>query len=200
MKIEFHKWKKQLLVADIAIASIIVILFGIPRPDFVMIGVYFLLYPYLLLTQRRTAVYHLFLASAMAVTWLSIAKEQYGYNQDLLTIFGLNAYPLFAVAIGLFGAYMVYSHFEHRFKKSGFIKKVAFFLALYWPVLIIVETLAYHVFGIANVSTGAYPGLPLCDCMHAPRWMQISYFSLGPIFFGLVKLFRLQNPHWVKKK
>ena len=193
---EFHKWKKQLLIADKVISILVVLLLGIFSPDFVVIAAFFLVIPYLFLTQRKILFYHLMVASAVALIWMSIAKNQYGYNQDLLTVVGINLYPLFAWAIGLFAIYVIYSHYEHILKERGFVRKILLFLVFYWPLLIIVETVAYHTFNIHNLATASYVGLPLCDCIHAPRWMQASYFALGPIFFTLSSVLKLENPHF----
>jgi hypothetical protein len=196
---EFHKWKKQLIIADKAIYVLIVILLGVFRPDTLMIAVYFLLYPYLLLTARKSAFYHLFIASIISLVWMLIANNQYGYNRNMLIVFGLNSFPLFAWASGLFAAYLIYSHWEHKFKFASPIKKMLLFIAFYWPILISVETIAYHIFNIKNLSTAVYAGLPICDCIHAPIWMQVSYLALGPLYFGICELIGLENPHHIKK-
>jgi hypothetical protein len=197
---ELHKWKKQLIIADKAICVLVILLLGVFRPDALIIGVYLLLYPYLLLTARKTAVYHLFVSSIVALIWMLIANKQYGYNTEMLTIFGLNSFPLFAWASGLFGIYILYSHWEHKFKFTSPIKKMMLFAAFYWPILIAVETIGYHIFNIKNVSAAIYAGLPICDCIHAPLWMQISYLTLGLLFFGICQLIGLDNPHHIKKK
>lgn len=197
---EFHKWREQLIVADKAIYIIVVILLGVFRPDFLMIAVYFMLYPYFFLTQRKLAFKHLFVASAVAIIWMLIANNQYGYNIKMVSLLGIHLFPLFAWAIGLFGGYIMYSHWEHVLKDQSRLKKMLLFLAFYWPILIVVETLAYHVFIIRNIAASAYVGLPLCDCIHAPRWMQFSYLALGPIYFGICEFIGLENPHYIKKK
>jgi|TARA_B100001971_G_C18205316_1_gene547206 hypothetical protein len=200
IKYEFHKWKKQLIIADKLIYVIVVLLLGLVRPDALMIGVYLMLYPYLLLTERKSAFYHLFVASVIALVWMLIANNQYGYNREMMIIFGLNSFPLFAWAAGLFAAYLIYSHWEHILKEQGWLKKMLLFVAFYWPILISLETIAYHLFNIKNLSTAMYAGLPICDCIHAPGWMQASYLALGPIYFGVCELIGLENPHHVKKK
>ena len=164
-----------------------------------MIWVYVLLYPYLILTARKSAFFHLHIASIIAILWMLLANNQYGYNIEMLKIFGINSYPLFAWALGLFGAYLLYSHWEHKLKNPSLIKKMLLFVAIYLPILISVETIAYHIFNIKNLSTAIYSGLPFCDCIHAPRWMQISYLSLGPIYFGICEFIGLENPHHIKK-
>jgi len=196
----FHKWKKQLILADKALFILVIALLGILRPDFLMIGVYLMLFPYLFLTARKIAFYHLFVSSLMALIWVIIAKNQYGYNQDMLLIFGLNSFPLFAWASGLFAAYLIYSHWEHKIKFAGFFKKILLFTAIYWPILLFLETISYHLFNIRNLATAAYVGLPICNCIHAPSWMQIAYFAMGPLYFGIYKLIGLENPHHIRKK
>lgn len=196
IKYEFHKWKKQLLIADKIFTLAIVLFLGIYRPDYVVIAAYFLLIPYLILTQRKSLFYHLLAASLVAVAWMLIAKKQYGYNHEFLTLLGINLYPLFAWAVGLFLIYVLYSHYEHMINEKGYAKQLLLFAAIYIPMLIAVETLAYHAFDIHNVATEAFPGLPICDCIHAPRWMQLAYFAMGPIFFSLCYILKLENPHF----
>jgi hypothetical protein len=200
VKYEFHKWKKQLIIADKALYVLVLLLLGIFHRDALMIGVYFMLYPYLFLTARKTAFYHLYVSSFIALIWMLIANNQYGYNRKMLTFFGLNSYPLFAWAAGLFAAYLIYSHWEHKLHYASFVKKMLLFVAIYWVILISVETIAYHIFNIKNLSTAVYAGLPLCDCIHAPKWMQLSYFALGPIYFAVCEFLGLENPHHIKKK
>lgn len=197
---EFHKWKKELLYIDSILSIIVVLLLGIFKPDLVVIVAFFLIIPYLLLTQRKILIYHLIVAFLISLIWMLIAKNHYRYNQPFLSILGINLYPLFSWTIGLFVLYVIYSHYEHKLKEQTFSKKIILFIAFYWPILIIVETIAYHLFNIKNISTAIYKGLPLCSCMHAPLWMQISYFSIGIIFFLVCYKLCLENPHFRIKR
>lgn len=199
MDFKLHKWKKQLIIADKTLSLFIIILFSVFRWDLLLIFVYFMLYPYLFLTERKTAINHLYVSSLVALIWVLVANNQYGYNREMLSIFGLNSFPLFAWASGLFAAYLIYSHWEHKIKSANFIKKTALFAVIYWVLLILAETIGYHVLNIRNLSTAAYAGLPICDCLHAPVWMQILYFALGPIYFIICELIGLENPHHVRK-
>jgi len=198
---ESHKNKKQLLIID---SLIFVILLTIPLrvfpPDFLLIAIYFLLYPYLFLTVRKSAIYHLLISSVIALIWIFIAKDQYGYNLGTLNVLGIHLLPLFTAAAGLFAVYLLYSHWEYILGRQSFFKKMLLFVAFYWTILISFETIVYHVFNIKNLSTVMYAGLPICDCIHAPRWMQISYLSLGPIYFSICELIGLKNPHYIRKK
>lgn len=201
IKYEFHKWKKQLLIADKIIIILIVLFLGLVSPDYVVIAAFFLIIPYLILTQRRILFYHLVVAFLVALIWMLIAKNEYGYNQDFLTLAGVNLFPLFAWATGLFGIYVIYSHYEHILNEQGFVRKLLLFIAFYFPFLIGTETIAYHLFNIHNITAAAYSGLPICDCIHAPRWMQAAYLGMGPIFFTICSILKLENPHFkiVKK-
>jgi len=196
---EFHKWRKQLLFADKIISIIILILLGIIRPDLLMMSVYILLFPYLYLTQRKDAFNHLAVSSLIALVWVVYANNNYNYNFETFKIFGLNSYVLFSFAVGLFTGYIIYSHWEHKIKEKKWYQKLMLFVLIYWPLLILVETLAYYLFNIHNVSAGIYAGLPLCNCMHAPAWMQISYFLIGPIYFVICELLGFENPHYKRK-
>jgi len=161
----------------------------------VVIAAYFLVIPYLVLTQRKMLLYHFIVASIMAFTWMLVAKNEYGYNSNFLMIAGINLFPLFAWATGLFGAYIIYSHFEHILSGQGIIRKFLSFSVFYWLMLIVVETIAYHFFEIQNFTTIACQGLPIFGCIHAPCWMQIAYFAMGPIFFVICSVLKLENPH-----
>tara|TARA_Y100000310_G_scaffold221415_1_gene222985 strand:- start:1629 stop:2297 length:669 start_codon:yes stop_codon:yes gene_type:complete len=199
IEFEFHKWKKKLMFLDKLMAIIFVVFLGIFRPDAIVIIGYFILFPYLLITKRKNAFLHLCIASIVALIWTIIASKQYGYNQEMWMFLGLNTFPLFAWASGLFTIYLIYSHWEHKLKFKTPVKKLLLFIALYWPMLLILETVGYHYFNIQNVATAIYAGLPLCNCMYAPLWMQISYFALGPIYFIVCELIGLENPHHIKK-
>jgi len=193
---KFHRWKKELLHLDRILSIVVIILLGVFKPDLVVIVVFFLIIPYLLLTQRKALLYHLIVAFFIALLWVFIAKDEYSYNSGFITIAGFSLYPLFSWATGLFALYLIYSHYEHKLKKQTFIKKLGLFTIFYWPMLIVVETIAYHIFDIKNLAAAAYRGLPLCDCIHAPLWMQIGYFSIGIIFFLLCYKLGLENPHF----
>ncbi|MBL7054392.1 hypothetical protein ISS05_01390 [Candidatus Woesearchaeota archaeon] len=196
VKYEFHKWKKKLLYIDIILSVVVVISLGVFKPDLVVIAAFFLIIPYLLLTQRKALLYHLIVAFFIALLWMLIAKNEYSYNSGFITIAGFSLYPLFSWTLGLFGLYFIYSHYEHKLKKQKFIQKLGLFILFYWPLLIIAESVAYHIFNIKNIAAAAYSGLPFCDCIHAPLWMQISYFSLGIIFFLACYKLGLENPHF----
>lgn len=167
---------------------------GLVSTDILFMVLYSLLYPYLYLTQRKKAILPLLLSSVFAIVWVFLAGENYGYNNERIALFGLNTFPLFAWAIGLFAIYIVYSYVEKILTISSFTLQAIVFIALYVVGLIFFEAVGYYVFDIKNVATGMYSSLPLCNCLHAPVWMQISYFIIGPVYFFICKLLRLENP------
>lgn len=146
-----------------------------------LIIVYILLLFYLFLF-RKVLLKYLLVSSIVSLVWILIANNQYGYNKDVLFIFGLNTFPLFAWALGLFAVYLIYLYVLKKFEFVG-IKKGLLFVAFYWPLLILGETIGYHVFNFKNLSAAVYAGLPICNCLHAPLWMQVAYFGLGPLYF-----------------
>ena len=195
---KLNQQRKQIVTADIVISLVIFSLLAVFRPDLLLIVSYILICIYLFLTARKLAFYHLFVSSLIAIIWVLLARNYYGYNQEMLVIFGINLFPLFSWAIGLFGVYMIQSYWECKLKEKNYIGRILLFLAFYWPLLILGETIAYYAFGIKDIATSMYPGLPLCNCLHAPIWMQISYFAIGPIYFLICNLLGLENPHKIK--
>lgn len=187
--------KYGLLIADI-ISIILIIIVGLQiGVDYSIIIVYMIIVPYLILTKRKVMIRQFLIATLIALVWMLIAWKEYGYNQSFLTLNGFNLFPLFAWACGLFASYLIYSHYEHLFHKKGLLFKLLMYVTMYWPILIAIETIAYHIFNIRNLATAQYAGLPILDCMHAPLWMRMAYFTMGPIFFLACYLLKLENPN-----
>ena len=84
---------------------------------------------------------------------------------------------------------------DYYLDSASFLRRIALFSIIYSFFLVFIETVGYHVFNIHNNMNGAYLGLPVCDCIHAPVWMQISYFLYGPVFFVLAYLLGIGNPY-----
>jgi hypothetical protein len=148
-----------------------------------LITIYIILCPFLLLTNRKKALYHLLVASVIAVFWMLYANGMYSYNMEMLTVYDFTLFPAFAWAVGLFVVYMAYSKSEDYIKIQSMLKKVILFVAIYWVFLLVAETIAYHIIGFQNLATATYSGLPVCDCLHAPRWMKAVYMAMGPVYF-----------------
>lgn len=169
---------------------------GIFSPDLVIIIIFLLIIPYLIITKRKPLFYQFFVAFLLSSIWIFIANGNYNYSNDYVVVFGINIFPMFSWTVGLFGLYLVYSHYEHILNKMSFLRKFWLFTILYWVLLIAVESIAFHIFDIHNIMNIAYKGLPFCNCIHAPFWMQAAYFLLGPLFFLICSL-RLKNPYKV---
>lgn len=191
----FNKWKKRLLMYDEILIILSILLLGVFRPDIVLIVAYFVLIIYLLITKRKTLLFQLLISSLLSLLWMLITRNEYGYNQDFLIILGINTFPFLAFSLGLFALYLLYSHYEYLFKNNSYLKKLLFVVLIYFPLLIILETIAYHYFNIRNIASSMYIGLPLCDCLHAPRWIQVSYFLMGPLYFTITYILKFKNPH-----
>lgn len=182
-----------IMIADktISLLAILSLNFSIIRADFMIISVYFFLFPYLFFTGRGHAIFHLLIASVIAAGYLFIAHGHYGYNREFLVIAGYNVFPLFAWAVGLFGVYLMYAHWVPTFLAIAPLKKLAFFTLLYWSLLFGSEILAYHCFNFRNTATSQYSGLPMLDCIHVPDWMKAFYLLNGPVYFLVCELLRL---------
>ncbi len=128
----------------------------------------------------------------VSFVWIYFGKSQYAYNHIFFKIGEFAWFPFLAWSFGLF---LVYSIYLFLFKKinTNFIDKFFIFSFLYWTLLIIVETLGYHFFNIHNLAAAGYKGLPICDCMHAPLWMKMVYFMLGPLYFISCEFYKLIN-------
>jgi len=85
-----HKY----VALDTALAVLSFSLFGVLRPDYVIIASFFLIIIYLFLTKRLMLVYHLFLAMAFAAVWVVFARDIYVYNQKFLDFMGVSLYPM----------------------------------------------------------------------------------------------------------
>ena len=129
------------------------------------------------------------LAFLVAGVWLFFSKDLSSYNQGFWTFRGFNLFPLTAwlYYVYIFLEQILIDKVNHSF---SFWKRFSIFVLVYVVFLISFESFGYHVLDIKNQATSQYSGLPFCDCIHAPLWMQISYFMLGPIYFMLCEFWR----------
>jgi len=159
--------------------------------DIILILFYILLLIFLIFQKKDKELYYLVVATIISFIWFLVSKNQYSYNQDFLSIFGYSLYPFFSWAIGLFFIYLIFLLFTKKFKTKT--QKFIFFVIIYWIFLILAETIFYHYFNVRNVAGSLYSGLLICDCMHAPFWMKIVYFSFGPIYYLILSLFKYKK-------
>lgn len=162
------------------------------NPSTVLIIIYAVIALYLFATKKTAALKHLAVATLIALVWMLAAQSQYGYNVAMLDLFGINLFPLFAWALGLFTCYLIYSRLRRLLPTGAWWLQLIAFTFLYVPLLLLAETIAYHQFGLMNLATASYAGLPLCDCLHAPAWMQAAYLLMGSAYFAVCLALHLE--------
>ncbi len=175
-----------------AIGLLTIILFIFFNPAKVLLLIYILGISSLYFFKRKNDLIYLFISSVISLVWVIFVSDLFLYTRPAFTIFGLNSFILFAWALGLFAAYKISTYYIKKLKIKNKLSRFLFLIILYWVFLISVETIAYHLFGMQNLTAAAYPGIPICNCMHAQPWMQLSYFLLGPIYFIALKVFKVR--------
>lgn len=180
-------------ISDILLILIINFLLKFINPTIVIFGTYLLLFPYISFTKRKYLTNFLYVSLFVSIIWGIVAQDYYGYAHQTFLIFGLNPYSLSLWAVCLFAIYLLYDHISH--KLESFLARATTFIITYWVLLITIETLYYHILNIRDIATSNYAGLPLCNCIHGPLWMQIGYLSMGPIYFMVCRLVELKFPN-----
>lgn len=156
--------------------------------EIILLSFYIAILAYVLIARKSQMFLPAIVAFAIGLVWTAMVGDIYGYNTHTVTFLGINIYALIAWSVGLLIVYGLYLIARKVVRVSKGWPELALFNALYIPLLIAVETVAYHGFNVVNVATSSYRGLPLCDCMHAPAWMQASYLLMGTVFFLAVWL------------
>lgn len=139
------------------------------------------------LWQTKSKDYKMLInAFLVSVIWILIAYKMYQYNERIaLKFLGIPLFPLVAWIISLMAFYYlskaVLELFPKYFDKKH--KKIIFSIFFYSSLMIIFESIGYNILGIHLASN--YPGLSICNCLHAPLWMQIGYFLNGYVFIFL---------------
>jgi hypothetical protein len=170
---------------DFGLTLLGIMLLAYIRADIVAMSLYVFIPLYCLATKRKHLLWYFLLSSIVAIFWQTVAGRSYGYNHDMIKIFYFDAFPLFAWAVGLFGIYVLYTNISESLKIKNAYYNFFLFSIFYWLLLLTIENIAYHQFGIMNIATEGFPGLPVCNCLHVPFWMQMWYLSAGPLFFIL---------------
>jgi len=179
------------LVADASIFFVIFALLIVLRPDVVFPLIYLLLFPYIFFTGRNYLLRYLIIASVCSLVWMLIGGGIYGYQDTYFSIGPISIYPLAAWTVCFFLAYLFAGHFDND--QAAFWKKFLVYSICYLFFVIFYETVAYHVFEIRNPTTIGYPGLPVCDCIHAPVWVQVTYLSMGPVYYLICQFPGIRN-------
>lgn len=173
--------KTDLLILAAILASIS--LFA-GHADIVLLLSWLIVALYTWFTHRKFSFVHLILSTLIAICWVYIARENYGYNHKYITIFHVNILPLLAWSLGLLGVSEIFNHFRSKRR----IVNLILFIPVFWFLLLLIETYAFHVIEIRDTMSGNSIGLPFCNCLHAPWWMRIVYFSMGPAYYALTLL------------
>lgn len=182
----FKKTRLFLLIGDLVILSGIITGMSVfaGHADIVLLASWVIIVSYAIITKRYLSVIHLLLSTIIAVTWVYTARANYGYNHIYVTVAGMNILPLLAWSLGLIGVSEIFNHFRTKRQLINFI----LFIPVFWILLVLIETYAFHVIEIRDTMSGNSFGLPFCNCIHAPWWMRIVYFALGPVYYGLTQL------------
>ncbi|MCH8520200.1 MAG: hypothetical protein LAT82_05605 [Nanoarchaeota archaeon] len=197
---KYHFNTRILILDELLILVSILVLALSTRKDIVIITIYFLIIPYLIFTKRSQLLKPLVVTTIISLAWMGISKEMYNYGLGFIYFFGINSFALFSWSVGLFASYIIYLHFEKLFEKSSFLIKLFFFSIFYIIALLFLEWFFNNILGIRNQMTLSHPPLFICNCLHAPIWMQISYLGLGPLFFSIMRYIKFKNPHFKKIK
>lgn len=176
-----EKRKRLEMTFEFSLFALFIILFPFVRKDILIFAFYSIIYFYILKFKRKSLKY-LGLSTLIAIIWVSITKDYYIYTPDMVTLFGLDVYPMLAWSLGLLGLRELYNYV----KPKNTLKAIIIIAIVYATTLIILETVSYHVIGFRNPNP--YQGLPICECIHAPVYTQIYYLTIGPIYYILTLL------------
>lgn len=178
-----EKKRRLEIIFEFSLFALFIILFPFIRKEILIFAFYVIIYFYILKFKRKSIKY-LGLSTLISIIWVYITKEYYTYTPDMATLFGLDVYPLLTWSLGLLALRELYDYIKPKnATKAAIIIAISYIVAL-----ILLETLSYHVIGFKNLGLKTYPGLPICDCIHAPVSMQIYYLAIGPIYYILTIL------------
>jgi accessory gene regulator protein AgrB len=182
----FLKPGLNIIIIDVLILTGIITAISVfaGHADIVLLLSWIIVAAYTAMAHRYISLSHLLMSTLLAVAWVYLARENYGYNHSYITIAGVNLLPLLAWSLGLVGVSEIFNHFKTKRRINNFI----LFIPIFWILLILIETYAFHVIEIRDTLSGNTIGLPFCNCIHAPWWMRFVYFSLGPIYYALTML------------
>lgn len=177
---------KRRFFTDLSIGVGVILLFAVFKShgDLILLTTWVVILGYLLLMKRYSAVSYQFLATVISILWVHSAKDYYSYQFDFVKLFGMSSLPLMAWSLLLFGIREYCNYYKFDKKVYNFL---LFFLVFFFSGILF-ETVAYHVLHIRNTMTANYPGLPICDCIHAPIWMKVVYLALGPVYYLATKV------------
>lgn len=161
------------------------------QKDIVLLVIYLALWAYIIGMRRWYLVKPVVVATVFAIAWTYFAQQEYGYNSPMITGFGFNLFPLAGWSLGLSVTYIIFTQLQKLLRLTKWTHKLLLVNMFYVPLLLIAETVAYHSIGIKNLATASFSGLPVCDCLHAPPWMQAAYLAMGMAYMSVVILLGL---------
>lgn len=173
---------KKIWLVDTIVIFFSFFLFDVFNPFLVLIIGFLGIIPYLLLTDRKQYIKYFAISIMFGIVWSYLSRGLYTYSQGFPQIGQIDLYLLFAWSSGLF-AYLILFKNIKKIQNYKFAIKFIIFTIIYYLFLLFVETVAYHVFGIHNELAKNYEPIKFCNCIHGPRWVQISYFIIGPLYF-----------------
>lgn len=176
------------LIIDLIATFLFFILLFLIGVDYTMFILLVVVFPFLIITKRKDLIFSLIVALMIAVIWGWIAEKYYVYAESSFKTELLNFYPILFWTIGLFMAILLFRDIKLIFGIKTFKVKLIIFSGLFWFGLLSIETISYHILEIRNLATAECKGLPICNCIHAPLWMQISYFIIGPLYFIILNI------------
>ncbi len=136
---------------------------------------------YLKLTGRFHLTGNLFAAFFIAVLWVFAAKENYHYGREFTEIGGIALHPIFVWGMGLFAVSLLLSN-SHSLADADTTYRFITYSIICITLMVMVEYISYHIFNFRNAATSHYKPVPVINCIHAPQWMQVMYFLLGPLY------------------
>jgi hypothetical protein len=125
-------------------------------------------------------------AMAISWTWVYLNRHFYfGYNAFTISILGVSVLPILAWPSLLMLFYLwVFPLFPVRNGWRLWAQLSGTLAAL----MIVMEVLGYHLFGIHLDAGRGYPGWPVLDIFHCPWWMTACYFWNGLVFCAYISL------------
>ena len=131
-------------------------------------------------------------AIAVSGIWMAIAHHfYYGYDSLKLNVFGVALFPILAWPLGLMAGFLMISPL---LKMEVWHQRWIAMAVIYVIGLIALETIFYNLLGVKLHYGKSYPGWPLLNCFHIPRWMQLGYFLNGIIFYGITSYVETTRP------
>lgn len=146
-----------------------------------------------ILTWKRRAVYAKWIFAAISAAFVSllwVGWYGYSYNNSFFNSPCVNWWALTCWSFSGFVIIVINYHLE---KKMNFPLAFIITLVIYLAILVVVEYIAYHIFGLHEITPNAKP--LLFNIIHGSGAMHI-YYVTAPLFYILV--FKFSN-HFLKK-